>query len=129
MDGECRRVTAEIAEIAESDKTTRRPFGAIPDRGGGLPQKSSESVLHLELLNQQIQVLTQGLDGEQVAVIYTGINGYLDDVPVADVKEFILKLRAYLRNSVSEFINGINTDKKLSPEGEEMLKKAIAAVK
>lgn len=66
---------------------------------------------------------------EQVAVIYTGINGYLDDVPVADVKEFILKLRAYLRNSVPEFINGINTDKKLSPEGEEMLKKAIAAVK
>ena len=66
---------------------------------------------------------------EQVAVIYTGINGYLDDVPVADVKEFILKLRAYLRNSVPDFINGINTDKKLSPEGEEMLKKAIAAVK
>merc|ERR1711967_31797 len=30
---------------------------------------------------------------EQVAVIYTGINGYLDDVPVAEVKEFILKLR------------------------------------
>jgi len=66
---------------------------------------------------------------EQVAVIYTGINGYLDDVPVAEVKEFILKLRAYLRNSVPDFINGINTDKKLSPEGEEMLKKAIAAVK
>ena len=66
---------------------------------------------------------------EQVAVIYTGINGYLDDVPVAEVKEFVLKLRAYLRNSVPEFIDGINDSKKLSPEGEELLKKAIAAVK
>lgn len=66
---------------------------------------------------------------EQVAVIYTGINGYLDDVPVAEVKAFVLKLRAYLRNSVPEFIDGINDSKKLSPEGEELLKKAIAAVK
>merc|ERR1712070_898488 len=66
---------------------------------------------------------------EQVAVIYTGINGYLNDVPVAEVKEFVLKLRAYLRNSVPEFIDGINDSKKLSPEGEELLKKAIAAVK
>ena len=66
---------------------------------------------------------------EQVALIYTGINGYLDDVPVADVKEFILKLRAYIRNSAPEFIDGINSTKKLSPENEEVLKKAIAAVK
>ena len=66
---------------------------------------------------------------EQVAVIYTGINGYLDDVPVAEVKEFILKLRAYIRNSAPEFIDGINSTKKLSPENEEVLKKAIAAVK
>merc|ERR1712070_357064 len=33
---------------------------------------------------------------EQVAIIYAGINGYLDDVPVTEVKEFILKLRNYI---------------------------------
>ena len=33
---------------------------------------------------------------EQVAIIYAGINGFLDDVPVSDVKEFVGKLRSYI---------------------------------
>jgi len=66
---------------------------------------------------------------EQVALIYAGINGFLDDVPVADVKEFVVKLRSYIRNSVPQFITSIQTENKLSPENEEVLKTAIAAVK
>ena len=41
---------------------------------------------------------------EQVAIIYAGINGYLDDIEVANVLPFIAKLRPYLRNSVPDFI-------------------------
>jgi F-type H+-transporting ATPase subunit alpha len=66
---------------------------------------------------------------EQVALIYAGINGFLDDVPVADVKEFVVKLRSYIRNSVPQFISSIQTENKLTPENEEVLKTAIAAVK
>merc|ERR1712228_980211 len=66
---------------------------------------------------------------EPVALIYAGINGFLDDVPVSDVKEFIVKLRTYIRNSVPQFITSIQTEKKLSPENEEVLKTAIASVK
>jgi F-type H+-transporting ATPase subunit alpha len=66
---------------------------------------------------------------EQVALIYAGINGFLDDVPVEDVKEFVVKLRSYIRNSVPQFISSIQSEKKLSPENEEVLKTALAAVK
>jgi|TARA_B100000767_G_scaffold202006_1_gene188897 F-type H+-transporting ATPase subunit alpha len=66
---------------------------------------------------------------EQVAIIYAGINGFLDDLEVASVIPFISKLRPYLRNSVPQFISDIKESKKLSPEGEELLKKAIAEVK
>ena len=66
---------------------------------------------------------------EQVAVIYSGINGYLDDVPVAEVKGFTVKLRSFLKSSVPTFLSDVKTSKKLSPEGEELLKKAIADVK
>ena len=66
---------------------------------------------------------------EQVAVIYAGINGFLDDVPVSDVKSFTEKLRSYLKSSVSNFLTDVKTSQKLSPEGEELLKKAIADVK
>jgi len=66
---------------------------------------------------------------EQVALIYAGINGFLDDVPVADVKEFVGKLRSYIRTSVPQFISSIQSEKKLTPENEETLKKAIAELK
>jgi len=66
---------------------------------------------------------------EQVALIYAGINGFLDDIPVADVKEFVVKLRSYIRTSVPQFITSIQSEKKLTPENEETLKKAIADLK
>lgn len=66
---------------------------------------------------------------EQVAVIYSGINGYLDDIPVTEVRPFIAKLRSYLKSSVAEFLTDVKESKKLSPESEELLKKAITAVK
>ena len=66
---------------------------------------------------------------EQVALIYAGINGYLDDVPVSEVKDVIGKLRTYLRNSVPQFISSIKSENKLTPENEEVLKTAIASIK
>ena len=66
---------------------------------------------------------------EQVAVIYTGINGYLDDIAVSDVRSFLTKFRAYLKSSVGSLLTTIKSEQKLSPESEESLKKAIADAK
>jgi F-type H+-transporting ATPase subunit alpha len=66
---------------------------------------------------------------EQVAIIYTGINGFLDDVPVSDVKEFVGKLRTYLRTSAPQWLSEVKTSKKLSPENEEALKGVLASLK
>nr|YP_010986198.1 ATP synthase CF1 alpha subunit [Polyopes affinis]WOL37116.1 ATP synthase CF1 alpha subunit [Polyopes affinis] len=66
---------------------------------------------------------------EQTAVIYTGINGYLDDIELSKVKDFIIALREDLCNSKPEFGESIRSTKKLSPEAEELLKKSIEDVK
>jgi F-type H+/Na+-transporting ATPase subunit alpha len=66
---------------------------------------------------------------EQVVTIYTGINGYLDDIPVDAVKGFLIKLRGYIKSSVPTLLSTIKGEKKLSPESEETLKKAIADAK
>jgi F-type H+-transporting ATPase subunit alpha len=66
---------------------------------------------------------------EQSAVIFCGVNGYLDDIPVEGVAEFNSKLRTYLKSSMPTFLSNVDSEKKLSPESEEMLKKAIADVK
>jgi F-type H+-transporting ATPase subunit alpha len=66
---------------------------------------------------------------EQVCVIYTGINGFLDDVEVADVKSFLEKLRNYLKSSTPQLLSTIKSEMKLSDSSEESLKKAIADAK
>ena len=66
---------------------------------------------------------------EQAATIYSGINGFLDDIAVADVPTFLSKLRTYLRTAAPQFISSVKSEKKISPESEEALKKAIAEVK
>ena len=61
---------------------------------------------------------------DQVALIYTGTNGYLDNVAIAKVKPFLASLREKLRAN-PEFTNGIRDQKKLTPELESALKELI----
>ena len=66
---------------------------------------------------------------EQVCVIFTGINGYLDDVAVDEVKSFLIKLRTFIKSAVPQLLTKIKDEQKLSPESEELLIKAIADTK
>ena len=66
---------------------------------------------------------------EQVAVVYAGVKGLIDEVPVEDVIKFASELRDYLKLNKSEFIEQILTEKKLNEELENTLKAAINEVK
>ena len=66
---------------------------------------------------------------EQVALIYSGINGLVDDVPVNKVKEFSAKLIQYLKTSKPEYGQAVAATAKFEPKSEEMVKAAAASVK
>lgn len=66
---------------------------------------------------------------EQVAVIYAGINGFMDDVPVEQIVAFAKALRDYIRTSKPKFAELIRTEKKIGSESEDILKAAIAEAK
>ena len=66
---------------------------------------------------------------EQVCIIYAGINGYLDDIEVDDVKTFLGSLRSYLKSSAPQLLSTIASEKKLSDSSEEQLKTAIGSAK
>ena len=66
---------------------------------------------------------------EQVCTIYTGINGYLDDIAVEDVKTFLTKFRTFLKSSAPQLLSTIKSEAKLSDASEETLKKCIADAK
>jgi F-type H+-transporting ATPase subunit alpha len=65
---------------------------------------------------------------EQVAIVYAGVKGLIDDVPVEQVVQFSRELREYLKSNKPEFISKIQTEKVLSPEAETTLNEAIAEV-
>jgi F-type H+-transporting ATPase subunit alpha len=62
---------------------------------------------------------------EQVAVVYAGLNGYLDDVPVDKASGFAQGLRDYLGSSKAKYGEIIASEKKLTDEAENILKEAI----
>lgn len=66
---------------------------------------------------------------EQVAIIYAGINGLVDELPVSKVKEFRSELVKYLATSKPEYGTEIGKTKKLEAASEAILKAAIQSVK
>jgi F-type H+-transporting ATPase subunit alpha len=66
---------------------------------------------------------------EQVAIIYTGINGFLDDIAVDKVRSFVDTLRTNLRNSKPKYAEIVRDTKQFNSEAEELLKEAIASTK
>ncbi|MDJ1185693.1 F0F1 ATP synthase subunit alpha [Roseofilum casamattae] len=66
---------------------------------------------------------------EQVASVYAGLNGYLDDIPVEKITAFAQGLRDYLKTSKPKYIELIQTEKKLTDESEGLLKEAITEYK
>ena len=66
---------------------------------------------------------------EQVAIIYAGINGYLDNIPLSEIQNFVNALRQDLVNTKPEFGERIRETCKLNPDNEELLKKSILEVK
>ena len=66
---------------------------------------------------------------EQVALIYSGINGYLDDIPIEKVTSFTAELRSYIQTSKQEFANLIKEKRVLTEDAEALLKEAIKECK
>ena len=62
---------------------------------------------------------------EQVCVIYAGVNGYLDALPVSKVREFEDGLLALLRSKHSDILSDIRDTKDLSSETEGKLKAVV----
>ncbi|MGV2826994.1 F0F1 ATP synthase subunit alpha [Myxosarcina sp. GI1(2024)] len=62
---------------------------------------------------------------EQVAIVYAGLNGYLDDIAVEKVPQFTQGLRDYLKTSKGKYMELIASEKKLTDEVENLLKEGI----
>lgn len=62
---------------------------------------------------------------QQVVVLFTGGNGYVDDVPVEKVRQFEKDLLRFLNSELPQILQTIAREKALSPETEKALRAAI----
>jgi F-type H+-transporting ATPase subunit alpha len=70
------------------------------------------SKAQLERGARLVELLKQGLHEpmaveEQIVSIYAGTNGYLDDIPVSDVKRFEVELLDFIRTRHTDMMNTI----------------------
>jgi len=80
-----------------------------------------------ELLKQPAS--TPKIVEEQVAVIYAGTNGYLDDLEINQVVPFCEALKEYILTKDTTFVNSIKASKNLGPDDETLLKEIITKIK
>ncbi|HZU80729.1 MAG TPA: F0F1 ATP synthase subunit alpha, partial [Acidimicrobiales bacterium] len=78
------------------------------------------------------ELLKQGLNEpmpveEQVMVIYAGSNGYVDDVPVSEVRRFESEMLQFLRVNAPQILEQIRTAGTLPEEAE--LRKVLESFK
>lgn len=81
----------------------------------------------MELLKQE--VFTPMPVEEQVASIWVGTAGYLDDVPVAKVGQFEKDFLAFLHSRYKKTLSNIAKEKVMTPAIESQLKEAIGNFK
>ncbi|YP_247584.1 ATP synthase CF1 alpha subunit (chloroplast) [Cucumis sativus] len=62
---------------------------------------------------------------EQIMTVYTGTNGYLDSLEIAQVRKFLVELRTYVKTNKPQFQEIISSTKTFTPEAEVLLKEAI----
>ena len=61
---------------------------------------------------------------EQIAIIFTGTNGYLDQLELTQVTTYIARLLEFLKLSKPDFAKEIKTTKQLNDVAKEILKQA-----
>jgi len=113
------KLKLELAQFAELEAFSQ--FASDLDKA---TQNQLARGQRLRELLKQSQAAPLSVE-EQVATIFTGVNGYLDVIEVAQVRKFLVELRQYLVTNKPKFAEIIREKKALTDEALALLKEAI----
>ncbi|KGK38486.1 ATP synthase subunit alpha, mitochondrial [Pichia kudriavzevii] len=103
-----------------------REVAAFAQFGSDLDASTKQTLVRGERLTQLLKQKQYSplAAEEQVPVIYAGVNGYLDKLPLDKIGQFETEFLAYLKANETEILNAIKTEGQLS---KELLAKLKAA--
>ncbi len=115
----------QVAGRLRLDLAQYRNVAAFAQFGSDLDESTKQQI---ERGKRVTEVLKQGQYepmpvANQVAILYAVTNGYLNDVPVEEVKDWEKRFHQFIKNHPA--IKGIVEKKELTKEVEESLKQAI----
>lgn len=121
----------QVAGSLRLDLASYRELQAFTQFGSDLDKATQDQ---LTRGSHMTEILKQGRYvpmpvAEQILVIFAGNEGYLDDLPIADVTRFAGDLREYVRNNNKALLDKITTEKVLSDEIKADAKSSIEAFK
>ncbi len=117
------KMKLELAQFSELEAFSQFASDLDP-----ATQKQLQRGQRLRRILRQPQTSPLPLE-DQVAIVYSGVNGLLDDIPVDKVTEFTQGLREYLRDNKPKFGENIRSTKKLEDETVNLLKEAVSEFK
>ena len=126
------RAMKKVAGRMRIDLAQFRELAAFAQFGTADLDKSTRSQLErgqrLTELLKQPQYKPYSME-QQVMVLYAGVNGYLDEVPVDKVRDLEAAFLKFMETQKSDVSKAIRADKDIKPQVEEALKKAIVEFK
>lgn len=121
----------KVAKKLRLDLAQYRELAAFAQFGAELDpetQKTIERGKRMTEILKQLQYMPQSLE-RQVAILYAGVNGYLDDIKAEKMREFEEKFLEYMETAQSGMMKSIAETKDISEESENKLKMAIEEFK
>ena len=121
----------KVAGTLRLDLAQYRELAAFPQFGSDL-DKATQAQLNrgerlMEMLKQP-QYTPLPVE-KQVAMIYVGTNGFLDEYPTSAIKSFEEQFYAFLDNKHADILQSVRESGQLDAETEKKLKDAIAEFK
>src|SRR5881296_1303799 len=121
----------KVAGRLRLDLAQFRELAAFSQFGSDLDKATQEQLTRGE---RMVELLKQGQYApvpveRQVAIIYAGTQGYLDDLPTTDVRDFETGLYEFLDKNYADLMHDLKAKYELTDAIEAKLKKAIVAWK
>jgi len=117
----------KVAGRLRLDLAQYREMAAFAEFAGDLDQETRKQLTRGKVMTEilkQDQYVPMPVE-QQVAIIYAGTSGMLDEIPVAEIRNFEAQLLKYLGSQHQDTLKQIKEKRELTPELEEKVKAAI----
>ncbi len=117
----------QVAGMLRLDMAQFRDLAAFAQFGSELDRATQEQLergLRLQEILKQPQYEPMALS-DQVMIIFAGVNGYVDHVPIDRVREYEQQFSRYMATQFPEVGQAILGDERISEETERSLREAL----